>query len=67
MDEIPLPGDLYNLIQTSLAFSDPIKKYDYLKILLKNSLKNNVIINENLLKQMNFTKNEIEILKNKKL
>jgi hypothetical protein len=30
-DEIPYPGDLVNLIKTSLAFSSPSDEFDYLK------------------------------------
>ncbi len=30
-DEIPYPGDLKNMIKTSLAFSDPNQEFDYLK------------------------------------
>lgn len=35
-NEIPYPGELTNLIKTSLAFSDRNKPYDYLKRLYKN-------------------------------
>lgn len=31
MDNIPNPGELKNLIKTSIAFSDPSSEYDYLK------------------------------------
>jgi hypothetical protein len=31
MDNIPYPGELKNIIKTSVAFSDPSSKYDYLK------------------------------------
>ena len=31
MDVIPYPGDLKNIIKTSVAFSDPSNEYDYLK------------------------------------
>lgn len=31
MDRIPYPGELKNIIKTSVAFSDPSSEYDYLK------------------------------------
>lgn len=31
MDKIPYPGELKNIIKTSVAFSDPSNQYDYLK------------------------------------
>ena len=31
MEHIPYPGDLKNLIKTSIAFSNPSSEYDYLK------------------------------------
>ena len=62
MDVIPYPGELKNLIRTSIAFSDPSNEFDYLKKLYINVSK----INENLdLKHMQsngFTVREIEIL-----
>lgn len=36
MEEIPYPGELRNLIKTSLAFSDPNSEYDYLKKLYQS-------------------------------
>lgn len=35
---LPLPGDLKNLIRSAIAFSDPDKPYDYLRILLQSSI-----------------------------
>lgn len=59
---LPYPGDLKNLIKTSLAFSSPNSEYDYLKklfgFLADESLLSNII----KLKNMGFTVREIEIL-----
>lgn len=38
MDSIPYPGDLKNMIKTSLAFSNPNSEFDYLKRLYKSAL-----------------------------
>lgn len=38
MDIIPYPGDLKNMIKTSLAFSNPNSEFDYLKRLYKTAL-----------------------------
>ena len=38
MDTIPYPGDLKNMIKTSLAFSNPNSEFDYLKRLYKSAL-----------------------------
>ena len=62
MNQIPYPGDLKNLIKTSLAFSDPNNEYDYLKRLYSAMNKHN---SETDLKNMQikgFTLREIEIL-----
>ena len=61
MREIPYPGDLKNIIKTSLAFSNPNDEYDYLRRLYveacgdgKKELKT--------LQNQGFTVREIEIL-----
>lgn len=62
MNQIPYPGELRNLIKTSLAFSKPNSDFDYLKRLFNTINKNN---NQNTLKDMQkkgFTVREIEIL-----
>lgn len=62
LDTIPYPGELKNLIKTSLAFSDTNNEYDYLKRLYKTATKN---INEKNLKEIQdkgFTVRELEIL-----
>jgi hypothetical protein len=38
MEKIPYPGDLKNMIKTSLAFSSPNSEYDYLIRLYKSAL-----------------------------
>ena len=62
MDVIPYPGELKNLIRTSIAFSDPSNEYDYLKKLYINVSKNKESIDLKLLKSSGFTVREIEIL-----
>ena len=62
MDQIPYPGELKNLIKTSLAFSDPVSEFDYLKRLYVTINKGE---SDNYLKDMQnkgFTLREIEIL-----
>lgn len=61
-DKIPYPGELRNLIKSSLAFSNPNNEYDYLKRLYKTITKE---VNKNNLKELHkkgFTLREIEIL-----
>ncbi len=62
--EIPYPGELKNIIKTSLAFSDLNDEYDYLKRLYNNLIGNleNTDINE-LHYSKGFTLREIEKLK----
>jgi SpoVK/Ycf46/Vps4 family AAA+-type ATPase len=59
---IPFPGELKNILKTSLAFSDLSNEYDYLKRIF-NSL-NKDINNEDLknLQKKDYTVREIEIL-----
>lgn len=61
--ELPYPGDLKNIIKTSLAFSDINNGYDYLRRLYNNLIGNleNMSINE--LYEQGFTVREIEKLK----
>ena len=61
MESIPYPGDLKNMIKTSLAFSNPNSEFDYLKRLCKSALgemKSNIIE----LHAKGFTLRELEIL-----
>lgn len=61
MEEIPYPGELKNLIKTSLAFSDPQDEYDYLKRLYRTG-NNKVEMDLKELQDSGFTLREIEIL-----
>lgn len=58
---IPNPGDLRNIIRTSLAFSDPNDPNDYLKRLLKAMHQGKTLSVKELAK-LKFTVREIEIL-----
>ncbi|MFA6518630.1 MAG: ATP-binding protein [Candidatus Shapirobacteria bacterium] len=62
MNDIPYPGDLKNIIKTSIAFSDPTNEYDYLKKLYEsiNSKRRNLDLKT--LQNGGFTVREIEIL-----
>ncbi|MEG0508882.1 MAG: ATP-binding protein [Eubacterium sp.] len=62
MDVIPYPGELKNLIKTSLAFSDANNEYDYLKRLYISTFKNNGTMDLKAMKSQGFTIREIEIL-----
>ncbi len=61
MDAIPYPGDLKNIIKTSLAFSNPNDEYDYLRRLYTAVFTDS---DKNLKKMQSqgFTVREIEIL-----
>lgn len=61
METIPYPGELKNLLKTSIAFSNPKEEYDYLKRLL-NNIKPNLITDLKQLQEKGFTVREIEIL-----
>lgn len=61
MEEIPYPGELKNLLKTSIAFSKPNDEYDYLKRLYNNVSKNGVGDLKEL-QNNGFTVREIEIL-----
>ncbi|MDO4641713.1 MAG: ATP-binding protein [Neisseria sp.] len=60
-NNLPNPGDLKNIIRTSLAFSDSKDPYDYLKRFLKN-IHRGKILTLNQLHNLGFTVREIEIL-----
>ncbi len=62
MDVIPYPGELKNLIRTSIAFSDPIYEYDYLKKLYINISKSDERMEPKFMHSKGFTVREIEIL-----
>ncbi|WFQ91691.1 ATP-dependent zinc metalloprotease FtsH [Mycoplasma feriruminatoris] len=67
-DNIPNPGDLKNIIKTSLAFSDPNNSTDYFKRLYKSVLETNSTnfgstdTELKYLQSKGFTLREIEIL-----
>ncbi|MEE3927972.1 ATP-binding protein [Mycoplasmopsis ciconiae] len=58
---IPYPGELKNIIKTSLAFSNFDDKYDYLRKLYFNVTKSNQLDVE-FMKKSGFTSKEIELL-----
>ena len=61
MNPIPMPGELKNLLKTSVAFSDPSDEYDYLKRLYFSAMGTKATdIKE--LQEQGFTLREIEIL-----
>lgn len=62
LDHIPYPGDLKNLIKTSLAFSNPNNEYDYLKKLYESLDPKNNTNDLKVLQDRGFTVREIEIL-----
>lgn len=61
--ELPYPGELKNIIKTSLAFSDTNSDYDYLKRLYNNLIGNLDNTDINQLYDKGFTVREIEKLK----
>lgn len=62
-DELPYPGELKNIIKTSLAFSDVNIEYDYLRRLYNNLIGNLDSTDINQLYAKGFTVREIEKLK----
>jgi len=61
-NHIPYPGDLKNLIKTSLAFSDPNNEYDYLGKIYESIDSKNNTADLKALQSSGFTVREIEIL-----
>ena len=61
MNPIPYPGDLKNLIRTSIAFSDPNNEFDYLRRLYAD-ITGKSEIDLKLLQESGFTVREIEAL-----
>ena len=62
LPELPYPGDMKQIIKTSIAFSDETSKYDYLRkiyLALNGNPKN---VNIQNLSEQGFTTREIEIL-----
>lgn len=62
-DELPYPGELKNIIKTSLAFSDINSGYDYLRRLYNSLIGNLDRTDINQLYEKSFTVREIEKLK----
>lgn len=62
MNQIPYPGELKNLIKTSLAFSNPNDEFDYLRRLYSALNKQNTENNLKSMQNQGFTVREIEIL-----
>lgn len=62
-ENLPYPGELKNVIKTSLAFSDVNIKYDYLRRLYNNLIGNLDQIDISELHTQGFTVREIEKLK----
>lgn len=62
MDEIPYPGDLKNMIKTSLAFSSPSIEFDYTRKLMATAVGKETATDLRNLKELGFTLREIEIL-----
>lgn len=61
MEFIPYPGDLKNLIRTSIAFSDPNDEFDYLRRLYR-AIADSDVDDYRRLKAEGFTLREIEVL-----
>jgi Fic family protein len=61
MDALPYPGELKNLLKTSIAFSSSNNKYDYLKRLFDN-IRTAKDKDLKALQNLGFTVREIEIL-----
>ncbi|KKS58613.1 MAG: AAA+ family ATPase [Candidatus Nomurabacteria bacterium GW2011_GWA2_42_41] len=61
-EHIPFPGDLRNVIKTSLAFSDKNNEYDYLKKIYESIDLKNDSSDLKALQRKGFTVREIEIL-----
>lgn len=60
--KLPYPGELKNLLKTSLAFSDPNNEYDYLKRIYNSLNKENNGDNLKNIQEKGFTVREIELL-----
>lgn len=62
LDVIPFPGDLKQIIKTSIAFSDDSNEYDYLRKLYLTFNNNPEVIDIQKLKEEGYTTREIEII-----
>ncbi len=61
-DDLPYPGELKNIIKTSLAFSDPNNEYDYLKKLFETINNDKKPADLKSLQSRGFSLRDIEIL-----
>lgn len=61
-EKLPYPGELINIIKTSLAFSDPKFEYDYLRRLYGSLIENIEKMSIEQLSKQGFTVREIEKL-----
>ena len=61
MDPIPFPGDLKNLLRTSIAFSNPSNEFDYLRRLYSEVIGSQEVGLKSL-QESGFTVREIELL-----
>lgn len=59
-DTLPYPGDIKNMLKTSIAFSDPSNEFDYLRRIYKSFVSESIDIG--LLQKQGFTLREIEVL-----
>lgn len=62
IDKMPYPGDLKNIVRSSIAFSDSSNEYDYLSKLLENLTGLNVNGDLKKLQELGFSVREIEKL-----
>ena len=62
LDDIPFPGDLKQVIKTSIAFSDESNEYDYLRRIYLSLNRNPNAIDIQKLRDEGYTTREIEIL-----
>lgn len=63
MNPIPYPGELKNILKSSVAFSSLTDKYDYFRRIFANAYKSIDEVSIDELKTLGFTVREIEILK----
>lgn len=61
-EKIPFPGELKNLLKTTIAFSDPNNEFDYLQRLYRAIDKGKLGDNLKNMQEAGFTVREIEIL-----
>lgn len=62
MKPIPYPGELKNLINTSIAFSNPSNEFDYLRRLFISFADKQILQDLRTLQDLGFTMREIETL-----